>query len=593
MGQFLKFVIATIVGLFLFIFLLVAIVGVSALGLSSKEKAVKVKPNSILKMSLNREIAERADDDPFANFDFASMSPNTKMGLNKILGSIKKAKEDDNIKGIYLELSGIPAGLATIEEIRNSLIDFKEAGKFIIAYGEGITQKAYYLASIADQIYLNPKGLVELKGYSAELTFFKNALDRLEIEPVVFYAGDFKSATEPFRYTEMSEPNRLQYRELLNDFYEDYVEKVSAARNMDKMTLEDIIDNLRVRDAETAKDNKVVDELKYIDEVYDVLREKVGIDEDEKINFMSLGKYATGVEHKKKTGKDKIAVLYAQGGIVDGKGDDSQIGSKKYAKIIQKIREDDKVKAIVVRINSGGGSALASEIIWRELKVAKEQGIPVIASMGDVAASGGYYIPCIADTIVAQENTVTGSIGVFALFGDFGEFYEEKMGFTFDTVKTTKHSDFPTSIMLNRDLSEDENGIIQKSVNDIYDLFLQRVADGRGMDTAAVHQIAQGRVWTGGQAKANGLVDIIGGIDDAIAIAAEKAGLEEYNIAEYPKKKDPIEKILEQITGGGESAKQSFLKRELGVQYKYYKRLQSILKMRGVQAVMPMELDIK
>jgi len=251
------------------------------------------------------------------------------------------------------------------------------------------------------------------------------------------------------------------------------------------------------------------------------------------------------------------------------------------------------VKAIVVRINSGGGSALASEIIWRELKVAKEQGIPVIASMGDVAASGGYYIPCIADTILAQENTITGSIGVFALLGNFSDFYEEKMGFTFDTVKTAKHSDFPTSFALNRDLTEEENEIFQTSVDDIYDLFLQRVADGRGMDTAAVHQIAQGRIWTGTQAKANGLVDVLGGIDDAIAIAAKKAGLEEYNIAEYPKEKDPVEKILEQLTGGGESAKQSFLKQELGAQYKYYKRLQSILKMQGVQAVMPVELEVR
>lgn len=590
MRQFLKFIVATMVGLFLFnILILFFVMGIGAA--FSGSDTTKIEPNSVLKMSLSQSIPEKGNDNPFADVSPFNFEPSITIGLKTILENIKKAKEDDNIKGIYLEMSGFPSGLATAEEIRNALLDFKESGKFIVAYGEGITQKAYYLASIADEIYLNPEGMVELKGFGAELTFVKNTLEKLDIEPVIFYAGDFKSATEPLRYEKMSEPNRLQYTELLNGFQDIYLERVAKARNMPKTQLFQIMDQLKVRNASDAAENKVVDGLYYVDQVYDNIREKLGIEEDDKIKFVSNGKYKKAPKKKGKLAKEKIAVVYAQGGIAGGKGQDgSTIGSDSYVKILQKIRRDDKVKAVVLRINSGGGSALASEIIWRELKLFKDKGIPVVASMGDVAASGGYYIPVIADTILAQENTITGSIGVFAALMNGGDFYNEHLGMTFDTVKTTRFADFPTSALLTRDMNAEERSIFQKSVDDIYEKFLKRVAEGRGMTRDQVHAIAQGRVWTGRDAKEKGLVDVIGGIDDAIAIAAKMADLEEYRLSTYPRDEDPFQKILKEFNMA--RVQEHLLKEELGPLYKQFKTVKNILEYDGVQARMPFEIEV-
>lgn len=594
MGSFLKYSFATVFGILLFVivaFLLMAGVGFFA----SRKSATKVKPNSIMSIKFDYPISDRSKTSApsFSSFSF----DDTKIGLNDILANIEKAQNDDRIKGIYLDLSSVTVGLGIAEEIRGKLLKFRESGKFIIAYSEVMTQKAYYLASVADKIYLNPKGVIALQGFSTELTFFKEALDRLGIQPEIFYAGNFKSATEPLRYTKMSDYNRLQTRALLDDFYQSFVAQTAIGRKMSPEKLNDIIDNLRVRNAEDAKANGIVDDLFYYDQVQAELHKQTGIKEDKDLEFVSIEKYTTASDPKKKaTKKDKIAILYAEGSIADGEGDESNIASADYIKHIQDIRKDKDVKALVLRVNSGGGSALASEIIWRELELLKKQGIPIIASMGDVAASGGYYICANADTIVAQPNTVTGSIGVFGVFAELGDFYKSKLGMTFDTVKTTRHSDFPTSPLLSHPFNEEDKAIVQKGVDEIYQSFLKRVSDGRKMPIDKVQEIAQGRVWTGTQAKQNGLVDVLGGVEDAIKLAAKRAGLAEgtYSVAQFPEQEDKFTKLLKNF---GMAAKQSAvdaeLQKQLGSQYKYYLQLRALSQLNGIQARMPFELEIK
>ena len=591
MKQFFKFVFATITGLFLGILLLFFVIG-GIISAATSDEGITVKTNSVLKAKFNTDLPEQSQPAPFNSFNPESFVPKKQMGLNDVLNNIRTAKEDDNIKGMYLELSGIPSGLAATSEIREAIEDFKSTGKFVIAYGETMTQKAYYLASIADQVYLNPMGVVSLKGYATELAFFKNTLDKLELQPQIFYAGKFKSATEPFRRTDMSEPNREQIKAFLTEFHQDYLQKVSAARNMSSQQLEEIMNQLKVRNAEDAKANGIADDIIYEDQVFDEIRGKLGLNEDEKINFVDISDYtdANNRPKNKKLAKDKIAVVYAEGGIVSGKGDDGEIGSEKYADIIRKIRQKDDVKAIVFRINSGGGSALASEIIWRELMVAKEQGINIVASMGDVAASGGYYIPVAADKIVAHENTITGSIGVFGMLLNANDFFNNKMGVTFDRVKTTEYSDFPISGFLTRSLDDMEKEVFQQGINEIYANFKERVAEGRNTDTARVETYAQGRVWTGRQALELGLVDELGTMQDAVDLAAELAGLDEYRLLEYPRQKDPFQAIMEDImkVKVGPS-----IKEELGPYYKYYQQLKSFQNMDAVQMRIPFEMEVK
>ncbi len=589
--QFLKYILATIIGLFLF-FLIGFFILMGIAMSASKDSSVTIKPNSVLKISLNQPMSDRGQEGGFNPDNIMNPIQEPQLGMKDVIANIQKAVNDDNIKGIYLSLSGVPLGFAQMDEIRQELETFKESGKFIIGYGSVMTQKAYYMGSVADALYVNPQGVVELKGLGATLSFFKNALDRLEIEPEIFYAGNFKSATEPLRYEKMSDYNRLQTQELLGGVYEKYLDNVSASRNMSKGELSNIIDQLLVRNAGDAVEHKVVDDTLYLDQVHDILRDKLGVDEDDKINAVSLSKYnKVKGDTKKGDRNNKVAVIYAEGSIVDGKGDDTSIGGDRFAEVIRKVRRDDKTKAIVLRVNSGGGSALASDIMWREVALAKEAGIPVVASMGNVAASGGYYISCNADTILAEENTITGSIGVFGMLANMEKFYNNKLGITFDTVKTSSFADFPSSPLLDRNLREEEKAIFQQGVDEIYDIFLKRVADGRGISKDAVHEVAQGRVWTGTQAKERGLVDVLGGLEDAIAIASNMAGLEEgdYRIYNYPKREKPIEKLLKSL---GESTKTDLLKEELGPFYSQYQKLKELSEMRGVQARIPFELEI-
>ena len=591
MGNLLKYVFATVIGILLCLFFL-AVAAIIFLYFAAQDKPASVAPNSLLHLKLDYDIPDRTQPDGLA-FNPAAFELKSKLGVNDIIKNIEKAKNDDNIKGIFLDISNLTTGLALTDEIRQKLLDFKQNGKFIVAYAEVMTQKAYYLASAADAIYLNPQGLVLLKGYSTELTFVKEALDRLGVEPEIFYAGNFKSATEPLRYTKMSDYNRLQTRALLNGFEESYVERVAEARKMSIAELNDIIGNLKVQKAEDAKQYRIVDELYYIDQVRDQLRSKLGIAADEDISLISLNKYDSAPNPvKEKYQADKVAVIYAQGDISDGKSDEG-IASENYVETIREIREDEHVKALVLRINSGGGSALASDIILRELDLLQAKGIPVIASMGDVAASGGYYIASHADSILAEENTITGSIGVFGLTMELDKFYRNKLGLTFDTVKTARFSDFPTTALLTRQYSDAEKSIMQKGVDKIYEDFLNVVAKGRNMTRDQVHEIAQGRVWRGETAKQIGLVDAIGNCQDAINIAAKKAQLADnsYRVVEYPKTQDRWERIIAELSG--EQTKQRWIESELGDQYQYYKTLQNLMQLRGVQMRMPFEMEVE
>ncbi len=586
--QFFTTLLAFIVGQFLFFFLAIAmIIGIIAGLASSTKEKVDVEPNTVLYLNFDYNISEMTSNNPFENFDFGTFKPSQNLGLNDILKNIKKAKDDDNIKGIFINAAINPNGTATTEAIRNQILNFKESGKFVVAYSEIMTQKAYYLASVADKIYLNPMGVVEFSGLNSELMFFKSMLEKLEVEPQIFYAGKYKSATEPLRLEKMSEANREQITEYMNGIYEHYLKKISASRSITVAQLDSIADNLLVRRANDALEHKLVDALAYYDEVIDDLKERTGKKDDENVVSISLKKYDNAESSKKEdfTIEDRIAVLYAEGDIVDGKGDGSNIGSERVARLIRKIRQDKNVKALVLRVNSPGGSALASEVILREMALAKEK-FPVIVSMGDVAASGGYYIACYADTIVAQPNTITGSIGVFGILPNMQGFFKNKLGITFDNVQTGKYSGMGT---VSRPLNADEKLIVQAAIDTIYMNFKTRVAEGRDMTVEQVDEVAQGRVWTGEQAQKKGLVDVLGGIDEAIAIAAYKADLKEYRLKEFPEEIDPFEKFMKNLKGEGETW---YMKNQLGTFYPIWKKIQQIQNMQGVQARLPYEISI-
>jgi protease-4 len=450
-----------------------------------------------------------------------------------------------------------------------------------------ITQRAYHVANIADRIYCNPKGGVDWRGFAVQLAFLKGTLQKLEIEPQIFYAGKFKSATEPFRETQMTEANRLQTTELLYDLYNNFLLTTAASRKIDTATLKRYADQNLIQYASDAFRYKLIDGLKYDDEVQDELRKKLNIDKDEKVNFVSVDKYADAVDFRQK-GSNKIAVIYAAGDIVDGKGANGQIGGDTYRSLIRKVRLDKTVAAIVVRINSGGGSALASENIWREIVLARKDK-PVVISFGDVAASGGYYMACHSDSIFAQPNTITGSIGVFSLIPNMENFFNNKLGVTFDGVKTSENAD---ALTVTKPLSPVQRQYIQNQVDTIYFDFKTRVSEGRKKSMEYVDSIGQGRVWSGTRALHLGLVDRIGGLNDAIASAAKLAKIKEYKLREYP---DPPS-IFDLYFGDLEqNAKNSAIEKELGPDgLKTYGALRKVKQLLGItQARMPFDLDIR
>lgn len=554
--------------------------------LSKQDKPVEINPNTVLKVKLDNIIMDRNPKSPFGNFDFQSFKPQPSLGLNEILANIEKAGEDDNIEGIYLELTSIPAGMATIEEIREALIKFKETGKFIIAYSDNYVQTSYYLASVADKIYVNPAGRINLTGLNSQVMFFKEALDKLGIEPQIIRHGKFKSAIEPFTRNEMSEENRTQIMEYVSDLWSTMAEGIEEFRGIDNEKINELADNLSLETAEIALEQKFVDGLKYKDEILGELKDSSKTDKDD-VDFVNLNKYNRVPEIKDYKGlaTDKIAVVYAMGSVIMGEGEEGSIGSDRISRAIREARKDSTIKAIVFRVNSGGGSALASEVIWRELKLASETK-PVIASLGDVAASGGYYIVAPADTIVANPNTITGSIGVFGIIPNVKELMNDKLGIYLDVAKTNKHSDIGNPF---RSLTDYEKQVIKNGIEDVYDNFVGRVADGRNMTKEEVDEIGQGRVWSGIDAKNIGLVDLFGGLDKAIEIAGEKAKIEKYRVVELPELKDPFDQFMKQIKGG---AKTRIIKNALGDEYTYYEQLEEVKNMSGIQARIPYKIEI-
>ncbi len=585
MKSFFKNVLSTIVGVVLSVVVVVLLfIGIISIAISTldSDKETKVKANSILKITLSKPIVERASDNPFENLSITNMDPETEIEFKSILDNIEKAKTDDRIKGIYLNVPWVNAGLSQTEEIRNKLLDFKKSGKFIISYAEYYSQMGYYLSSVADELYLNPEGIFELKGFSAQIMFYKGLLEKLDIEAQVIRHGKFKSAIEPFILDKMSKENREQISLLLTTISDNILDSIASQRGLTLSRVEELADNLELNTAQKCFEHHFVDALIYQDELEEKLKSKLG--EEAKLQLISLTKYNNAkVEKQGKISRDKIAIIYATGEINSGKGDLKSIGSVTTAKAIKEAREDERIKAIVLRVNSPGGSALASDVIWRETILAKAEK-PLVISMGDLAASGGYYIACAADTIVANPTTITGSIGVFGLIPNLQHFYKNKLGITIDTVNTHKHADMG----VNRALTAFEKEKIHEIIEDIYDTFIEHVAEGRNMSTAAVDDIAQGRVWTGYDAKRLGLVDVLGGLETAIDIAAHLAKLDDYRIVSLPKKEAPLEIFIKEITGG----ETNYIAKFLGVNSKYIKPIESLLKGEKIQTRMPFILEI-
>jgi len=589
MKAFFKYVLATVTGIVISFFLLV-IVGVLIIGamLSSvtSEKEVKVADNTVLHVTLDHSIVERTIPNPFEELDLPGFQDNKSFGLDDILKRIRGAKDDSRIKGIYLDLTSVSASFATLQEIRDALLDFKDSGKFVIAYSELYTQRAYYLASTADKVYVNPEGTIDFKGLASQTMFLKGALDKLGIEAQVVKVGTYKSAVEPFILDRMSPANREQVSSFLGSIYDHFIDEIANTRKITRDSLFAISNNYLVRNASDAVTYGLADDAKYKDELLNELKILLNLDEDDDISVVRLTKYKPVEQKSNAATRDRIAVVYAVGEIMLGEGDNQTIGSERISRELRKVRRDDKVKAVVFRINSPGGSALASDVIWREVELLREEK-PVIVSMGDVAASGGYYIAAAADSIFAQPNTITGSIGVFGLIPNMQDLMNNKLGITYDKVKTGKYADFLTNV--DRPLTADEYQILQMEVDRIYNTFLQRVATGRHLSKAQVDSIGQGRVWSGEQALANGLVDRLGSIDDAIAAAASKSGVTDYRLVTYPAIASPFESLL------GKSADKIgawFSKRELGEYYRPFEQMKTALQQQGIQARLPFTMEI-
>ena len=588
MLQFLKYVLATVVGLVLFSFVgFLLLLGVGA-ALSSSDSKTIVSANSVLKLDLDEPIEERSSENPFSNFGPIKTSGDA-IGLIELKRTLKEAKEDDNIQGIYLQTESPVAGWASLEEIRNALIGFKQSKKFIYAYAEGMTEKGYYLASVADKIYLNPAGELEWNGLNAELSFYKGTLDKLGVKPEIFRVGEFKSAIEPFIRENMSEPNKLQVTSFLNSINDHMLVRVAQSRNLRVDSLKRYADKLTIQTPEDALRTKMITNVGYQDELESVIRKQLGVEEKKKINYVSLSKYESSEKDDTDgsgSGSNRIAVIVASGDIHSGKNGDG-IGSETIVEELRKARLDDKVKAIVLRVNSGGGSALASDIMYREVELAKKAK-PVIGSMSDYAASGGYYMLMGCNKIVAEPNTITGSIGVFALLFNTETFLKDKLGITFDRVKTNENADFPA---VTHEMTPFQKQAMQRSTDRIYATFTSKAAAGRKLPVDSIRAIAGGRVWTGSQGKALGLVDQLGGLDDAIKLAAQSANLKDgdYKTKYQPRKKPFFEELMNSLSGDEESKIQA----QLGELAPYVKYLKKLKTMEGIQMRMPFEIEIR
>jgi protease-4 len=608
MRQFFKFMFASMLGFILgsvviaVIFVVMIIGAVASLGtaFSMETKPTTVVNNSVLLMRLDHPIVDRGQEDGML-LDFGPFRGMGEMGLNDILDNIDKAKRDERIKGIFLDLGMVNARMATMKEIRDKLLEFKaESGKPIVAYGDVFTQGTYYLASAADQVYLVPEGDLDFRGLQTEMMFYKGLFDKLDIE-VQFIRGSnnkFKSYGEAFTETEMSPANEQQMKVLVHGLWDHYLGTIAETRKIDKARLNGIADSLLIRRAPDAVTYGLIDGVKYRDEVLTLLKEKMGLDSDKEIAFAGIGKYTRSIvpeakiEGKRslKSKLPKVAVVYAQGDIMDGEGSDGVIGGTSMSAAIREAREDTTVKAIVLRVNSPGGSGLASDIIWREVKLATAVK-PVVVSMGDVAASGGYYISCAANKIYADPTTITGSIGVFGMIPNMQGFFNNKLGITFDGVHTNTYAGMMT---VNRALTADEKRIIQQFIDHFYDTFTSRVAEGRHMTQAQVDSIAQGRVWTGVDAKRIGLVDELGGLEAAVKDASQLAGLTEggFRIVNYPAQEDVFQELIKELNGEAKSWVSEQVFGTDALLLKQFEQVRRVRQLSGVQARMPFELEV-
>jgi protease-4 len=559
----------------------------SILSAVGSDKEVLVEENSVLLLKLDAKITEIQQENPLAGLPIPGGDVQN-VGVLQLKEAIAHAKDDARIEGILLDVSYPVAGFSSLEEIRESLLDFRTSGKWVIAYGIVMSESAYYLASASDKIYLNPEGDIEFNGLTAEVGFFKKMFDKLEIKPEVFRVGEFKSAVEPFLFEKMSPESRLQLTALVNSIYDHVLNRVANARDIPIEKLEEISDKMLIRNARAALENGLIDSLLYKDEFDTVLKNKLGVKENKDINFIRYGKYRKSFSAYKST-KNEIAVIVADGTIMPGEADGSEqvIAADTFVEEIRKAREDDDIKAIVLRVNSPGGEFRSSDMIWREINLAKKVK-PVIASMSDYAASGGYYIAMACDTIVAQPHTITGSIGIFMMMFDMSDFLGNKLGITFDEVRT---GEFGEMFTVTRPLTDAEKSYWQRNLEEAYATFTGKAAAGRDVADEDIRKVASGRVWSGTQAKDKNLVDVLGGFNDAVKIAADKAGVgDDYKVRYYPKQKPFFEQIVTQLE---ENAKAGALKSELGEMYPWFMQLKKIQTYQGTQARLPFELKIQ
>ena len=588
MRNFLKYTLATITGIIIasILFFVIMLASFSAI-VSSGNKPVSVSNNSILVLKAGVTIPDRGDQNPLSGIDLANLTFSPSAGLNDILHNIEKASEDSKIKGILIENGLLPSGWATTEELRNALLKFRENGKFVISYSDYVlTQECYYLATAADKIYINPGSMVEFKGLSSEVMFYKKALEKIGVEVQVTRHGKFKGAVEPFILDKLSDENRTQIKDYAGSLWNQVITDISKSRDIPVEQLNKVADNLDGNLASGAFESKLVDGLMYRDALIDTLKFLSGINKDKELNLISMTKYTKVADTKLSfSAKNKIAVVYASGTIVTGKGNEGNIGGNYYADVISKARLDSSVKAIVLRVNSPGGSATASDIIWRELDLAARVK-PVVISMGNYAASGGYFISAPGTKIYADPMTISGSIGVFGLIPNIGKLLEQKLGLTTEIINTNKNSDFPS---IYRPMNPYEKELMQMSIEKIYSDFVSKVASGRKMSSESVDSIGQGRVWSGTSAFKIGLVDEIGGLKDAIKGAAKLAGIESFTVRELPVFEEPYMRILSQLSG---EVRMSILKKELGESLKYYNMVQELKDMSGIQARLPYFIDI-
>ena len=582
MRSFFKMFFASLLSIIVFSLILVFLLIAFVSRLTAKEKP-EVAEKSVLVLDLSQHFNERKQTKPLSSLSDEGDDP----GLFDVIRLINHAKSDNNISGIYIEADGNANGFASSNELRNALLDFKSTKKFILAHGDVMSQQAYFVANTADKIYVNPSGAFEWNGFTVAYPFLKGLLEKLDIKAQIFYAGKYKSATEIFRTEQMTPENRLQTTEWLGDMYNYFLVQSSKMRSIDTATLHELANNASVQTPQDAVNSKLIDGVKYDDQIKEEIKNRLKIGKYDKLNLISLNTYNEAV-NLRKSGSDRIAVIYAQGDIVDGMGNSENIGGDNYRKIIRKARLDKSVKAIVLRVNSGGGSALASENIWRELQVAKQDGKPVIVSFGDVAASGGYYISCGADSIFASPNTITGSIGVFGIIPNMQSFFKNKLGITFDEVNTAPYADAGA---IYRPLNETEQKLVQASVDRTYLQFRQRVSQGRKKDIAYIDSIAQGRVWSGEDALRLGLVDKVGNLQDAIDCAARMAKISSYGLKEYPES----ESWLNELLNRKKEEPAAMIRQQVGEQnYRVYQQLLKVREMtESVQARMPFEMIVR